>query len=77
MSCVSQLLAAKRLSPTAFNAYAKKARFSKGRQFMINKQAGMFTEDGLKNLQKKTIQLFITSVTEPKILKAQFALLLL
>lgn len=74
---VNTLLAAKRLSPTAFNAYAKKARFSKGRLFMISKQANSFTEESLKSLQKKTITLFLTSVTEPKILKAQFSLLLL
>ena len=73
---VKSMLAVKRLSGVALASFAKSARWSKGREFMIKKQAAALSEERLDALQQNILKLFSTSVDNPKLLKAEFSLLM-
>lgn len=75
-SQVKSMLAVKRLSGPALAQFAKEARWSKGREFMVKKQAEQLSEERLIHLQKKLVTLFETSILRPKLLKAEMELLL-
>jgi DNA polymerase III delta subunit len=74
---VTSLRAVKLLSGPTLTKYIKDARWTKGRQFMVTKQANALSKERLTILQNKIVKLFDTSVTEPKLLKAEFSLLLI